>query len=312
MQRLALYIDDERFEWAFWDGQKTQTDGQSQSKRNAIAALEAVLAARDNRESIADIVVGVGADQSETPPPLPGWLQDWLKHVGLLDIRRAGHHARERPVFGWARTIALRKRLRSITVAAPTYGQWELLTYELPQDRFQYSRGPTDALATQLNECSDALVLSPACNAGDSMPTGFSNDRVRIVDCSGGAGALALGLLHSDIVLRAEAIIDEPARDSDIEQSFAFLMDAVFDSITGLGYDLDNALCLRELDVAEISTGAATTIEAPMRIRAVDLIQRIAEEQGNAATDFRLCRATVTGIVEPSRPGGERMIALLS
>jgi len=310
MRRLAIYLDDTRFEFALWGGDSQLTCGGDRSIENGLRQLERIVPDEPGRETLADVVVHYGKAR-DLRTGLPTDLTA-LFHQ-LPAVRMTGNHPREGALFGWARSVGLLERKPRYTVIDATTAITRSITYDLRHEVCEEdSIAETNIEKAIVNAGGGALVLlrdTDGTNAGVSKS--FSS-ATRPLICRPTIGAFALGLLHSDIVISESTNISPGAYDREIEAAMATTMDTVFDRITFLGYDLDNGICRRELELFNTDSGASTMIEPDMRIDRSALIERAAKTHAWEAAQIEIERALVTGIIEPLHPDGSRMIQLLA
>ncbi len=298
MRRLAIYIDDNRFEFADWDGEQAVTRNGHATTSAGIQLLNQHLRDHAASPSFADVVV---RDQQNhhASTDLPTELTNLLNT--LPAVRFAGSHPRESAIFGWARSIAIQERKPTSTVIDATADVARVLTYNLRQERCDDRSVPLSAIGNDVSLSSDiCLALVPG--KPDSSVADYLPAATRTLESPPEKGNFAVGQLHSDIVIREAADVPSDADDRTIEVLMAATMDTVFDAITSLGYDLDNGICQRELEFVNTATGASTMIEPDMRIDRAALIERVARSQPCEPAQIEIKRVVVTGIIEPMRP----------
>ncbi len=304
MRRLAIYIDDHRFEFADWDGEQGVICNGRATTSAGIQLLNQHLRDHTTSQSFGDVVVRHQQNHPKSTE-LPVELTDLLKR--LPAVRFAGNHPRESAIFGWARSIAIQERKPTSTVIDATKEVARILSYDLRRERCDDRTMSRSALGNDCDVSNDVcLALVPDKSAADFPGLDSLPIAARQLICTPQKGNFALGLLHSDIVIRESADIPSDADDRTIEALMAATMDTVFDAITSLGYDLDNGICQRELEYLNTATGTSTVIEPEMRIDGAALIERVARAQSWDPAQIEIKRVVVTGIIEPMRPDGLR------
>jgi|GEM_PF-3485225 len=309
MRRLAIYLDDTRFEFALWDGDSSLTCGGGPSIEGGLEELEQILPDAVGRQTLADVVVHQRRSEY-SPTDLPTALRELLST--LPAVRMAGSHPRESALFGWARSVGLLERKPRYTVIDATTEMVQSITYDLRQEVCEeQSIAERDIDKAIVEAGDDTLVLLRDTHGTDIVISKRISSTTRALVCHPTIGAFALGLLHSDIVIGESIEIAPGATDRDIEAAMAATMDTVFDRITFLGYDLDNGICRRELELIDKKSGASKMVEPDMRIDRTALIERVAQIQNWKPAQTEINRAVVTGIIEPLHPDGSRMMKLL-
>ena len=298
MRRLAIYIDDHRFEFADWDGEQAVIRNGHATTSAGIQLLHQHLRDHAASPSFADVVVR-NQRNHHASTDLPTELANLLN--ALPAVRFAGDHPRESAIFGWARSVAMQERKATSTVIDATAEVARVLTYDLRQECCDDRSAPLSAIGNDVRLSTDVcLALVP--NKPDWSVADYLPATTRTLETAPEKANFALGLLHSDIVIRESADVPSGAEDRTIEVLMAATMDTVFDAITSLGYDLDNGTCQRDLEFLNTATATSTMIEPDMRIDRAASIERVARSQSCEPAQFEIKRVVVTGIIEPMRP----------
>ncbi|MCA9255853.1 MAG: hypothetical protein KDA33_09455 [Phycisphaerales bacterium] len=113
----------------------------------------------------------------------------------------------------------------------------------------------------------------------------------------------SIGILHANIVRVFERPLTPQADAGELKAAFLALMDNAYDAITREGYDLDDAVCVREVQMRSADGAMSSAVECGMVINAAELAQAFQRSTGSGdVVDGVMQAARVTATIEPVKP----------